>query len=177
MAPSRPGWVSARLMFTLVIWDPGVRSTCTMAHKMQSTHPERTQSAEGDSLMQVRMATDCIPTSTRGHGRRAQGDSLMRVRMATGASQQLLGVTARRGLRGTALCGFGWPQVHPNVYSGSRGQQQGRQSCSGDTSPGTRRTWNPATILTNHVLRGWQKLCGPRHTASFREGQELHSGL
>ena len=86
--PHQAGLVglSARLMFTLVIWDPGVGSTCTMAHKMQSTHPERTRPEEGsgNSLMRVWMATDCIPPSTRGHGqKRAQGDSLMRVWMAT----------------------------------------------------------------------------------------------
>ena len=68
--PHQAGLVglSARLMFTLVIWDPGVGSTCTMAHKMQSTHPERTRPEEGsgNSLMRVWMATDCIPSSTRG---------------------------------------------------------------------------------------------------------------
>ena len=31
-------------------------------------------------------------------------------------------------------------RLHPSVYSGSKGQQRGRQSCSGDTSLGTGRT-------------------------------------
>ena len=39
--------LSAWLMFLLVIWDPGVGSTCTEAHKTQSTHPEPTQLEEG----------------------------------------------------------------------------------------------------------------------------------
>ena len=40
-------------------------------------------------------------------------------------SQRLLGVTARRGLRGTALCGFGWPDCIPPSTRG-HGQKTAR---------------------------------------------------
>ena len=78
--------LSARLMFILVIWDPGVGSACTMAHKMQSTHPERRRLEEGSG------------------------------------EQPYVGLAGHR--------------LHPNIYSGSKGQQRGRQSCSGTPAQG-----------------------------------------
>lgn len=69
---------------------------------------------------------------------------------------------ARRGLRGTAVCGFGRPQIASQCLLRVKGSATGQAVLFRRHQPRDwKDTWNPAKNLTNHVLRGWQKLLWP----------------
>ena len=69
---------------------------------------------------------------------------------------------ARRGLRGTAVCGFGRPQTASQRLLRVQRSATGQAVLFRRHQPGDwKDTWNPAKILTSHVWRGWQKLLWP----------------
>ena len=80
----------------------------------ERTHPERTRPEEG-SGEQPYVGSDghrLYPNVYSG-SRPEEGSGGQPYVGSDGqiASHHLLGVTARRRLRGTALCGFRWPQI------------------------------------------------------------------
>ena len=123
-----------------IIWAPSVQWP---SHEQQPHH---------GSLCMTDVPPSDLGSRSRVHMHRGPQD----------AEHTSRAYTARRGLRGITVCGFGWPQTASQRLLRVQRSATGQAVLFRRHQPRDGKdTWNPAKILTNHIWRGWQKLLWP----------------